>query len=263
MTDEELIWEALRLTDARDYSGALALWEKLRVQAPDIESQCTFLLNERRCLSAMGGHDRAQQSLRMAENIDATGDFRLQIELARIDDLYLQEQYEKANDQAKRVLEKHAEALAQPHNADLAWELRYSLARGLVTLGEFEAGLQALSELMPTAQSRDIRRIRYFRALAYQHLKREDEAIDEFKQVVAHDEHDQLAADTHYDLGMIYESRKSFAWAKQHLLAAELLKDLLSVPRSYLYQALAIACESLQQFDEAKKYEHLAESVDR
>ena len=259
--NEQRMWEALRLEHAGRHADALALLEELRAEASDVQSKCIFLLNERRCLTAMGEHDRARQRLRMVEDIDAAGEFRLETELGRIEDFHAREQYVQANRQAKTVIERYSTELAQPQNVDVAWELSFSLARSLICMREFEAGLQALPEPLPTAQPEDLRRIQYCRALALRHLKREEEAINEYRKIVAADEPDKWVADAHYDLGMIYGSKKSFAWAKQHLQAAELMKDLLAVPISSLYEALATTCKSLREPDEADRYARLAKSI--
>ena len=259
---EQMMCEALRLIDLRRHVEALKLLEQLRANTCDVHSQCVYLLNERRCLSAMRDHHRARHRLLLVEQIDVAGEFRLETELGRISDLHAQEHYENANQHAKAVMERYATFLAQPENADLAWELKFSLARGLICLQKFEEGLKALPDPLQAAQPEATRRCLYFRALACRHLKREGEAIDTYKQIVASCIPDQWVADAHYDLGMIYGSRRSFAWAKQHLQAADTMKDLLSVPLSYLYGALAITCRSLQELDEARKYARLAKSSD-
>jgi tetratricopeptide (TPR) repeat protein len=120
--------------------------------------------------------------------------------------------------------------------------------------------VKLFTELLPVAANEDKERIHYYRGLAYRHLKREDAAIDEFKEIVASADRDLWVAAAHYQLGLIYESKGILAWAKHHLQSAELLKDLITFPVSYIYAALSNVCFKLHEIEEGRRYRKLAES---
>jgi tetratricopeptide (TPR) repeat protein len=260
MTDEEILCEAMRLTDSKSYSKALPLWETLRKRSDDVLQQGTYILNECRCLRAMGKREEARKRIRILRSLDTHGQFRLHLEFVLIDDLYVAGKFKEGNRKARSLLKRNAQELSEPRLFDLSYELRSSLAQGLVSAGEFAEGLEALNRVFSDADAEDRRRIRYFRSLAYRHLTRNDEAIADLQEITATNIHDELTADAHYDVGMIYKSREEFARAKMHLQSAEQMKELLTIPVRNLYVALAWVCSSLNQIDEAKRYVALAGS---
>jgi tetratricopeptide (TPR) repeat protein len=127
----------------------------------------------------------------------------------------------------------------------------------LVNANEFAAGLQLLTELLPAAEDQHKSQIRYYRVVAYLHLKEEDAAIEDLKQILLLGGHDQWTANAHYNLGRIYENREAFAWAKQHLENAELLKDVITVPVWEVYISLSNVCFKLHEVEEGWKYRKL------
>jgi tetratricopeptide (TPR) repeat protein len=261
MTSEQIIDEAMRLTTEGDYANALQFWETLSGMAfLDVESKCLYLLNERRCRTALGQHEIAQQLLDRVENIDISGRFCLEVEHARIDELYNQHKFVEANKRSEQFARENSIKLADPEFALIAYEQKLGLASGLIHANEFDAGLKLLTELLPVAAQQDKERVHYYRGLAYRHLKREDAAIDEFKQIVASADKDLWVATAHYQLGLIYESKGMLAWAKHHLQNAELLKDLITFPVSYIYMALSNVCFRLHEIEEGWRYRKLAES---
>src|SRR5882724_405407 len=260
MTDDQVLEEALRLTDAGDFAPALTLWEKLKGRTVDIQSKCLILLNERRCLSGLGEHDRARDLLRMVEEIDTSGEFCLYVASGYIDNLPRPQKREEAIKLGREFLQRNAKQLADPQFKLLAVEAKLSLGCDLVNATKFEEGIAVLSEILPFADPTERRRILSFRATAFQHSHQDGAAIDDLNQIVQAEEHDQWTADAFYDLGMIYQSREAFAWAKQNLQKAESLKDLLTVPLKYLYVGLANTCLSLREREEARRYKKLAEA---
>jgi tetratricopeptide (TPR) repeat protein len=261
MTEEELLSEALRLTAAGNDADALPFWQQARDAASSVATKCTYLLNEARCLRVMGNYGQAEQRLEMIEAIDADHSFRVHVERARVDELYRKGQITEANSRTKEFLKKHASELANSQLSDLAYEARLSLGFGLINEEKFEEGIDILSAILPLAENEDKRRIHYFCGLALHHLKRDDNAVREFKKVLESGEQDQLSADAHYDLAMIYKSREEFTAAKQHLQAAEGLQGKITVPLRYLYTALAQVCNARGETEETKKYIRLAESL--
>lgn len=261
MTEDQLVSEALQLVAAEDYAHALPLWEKARNTASETTHKCIYLLHEARCLRELKEFGLAEQRLQMAEKIDREKKLQLDLEHARVRQLYDLERYKDANDRSKRLLNEHAQALAHPERAELRYEIKLGLGYGLVSGGEFEEGVKVLSEILRVAENEDKRRIHYFCGLALHHLKRDDNAVREFKKVLESGEQDQLSADAHYDLAMIYKSREEFTAAKQHLQKAEGLQDKLTVPLRYLYTALAQVCNARGEMEETKKYIRLAESL--
>jgi tetratricopeptide (TPR) repeat protein len=260
MTNDEMIHEALRLSDEGNYADALKLWESLSsLTSLDVVSQCVFLLNERKCRSALGQHEIALQLLDKVENIDAAHEFRLQTEFARIDDLYKQNKFAEANKRSQQFAKENAAKLVSPEFAIIAYEQKLGLACGLVSASEFTAGLHLLTEMLPAAENPDKPQIHYYRALAYLRLKQEDAAIEELKQILVLNNHDQWAASAHYDLGRTYDNRGAFAWAKQHLQKAELLKEVISIPVREVYMSLSNVCFKLHELEESKRYRKLAE----
>lgn len=261
MTEDQLVSEALQLVAAEDYAHALPLWEQARNTASETTHKCIYLLHEARCLRELKEFELAEQRLQMAEEIDRDKKLQLDLEHARVRQLYEREQYTEGNDRSVRLLEEHAEELAHPERAELRYEIKLGLGYGLVSGGEFEEGVKVLSALLPVAEKEDKRRIHYFCGLALHHLKRDDNAIREFRSVLESGERDQLSADAHYDVAMIYKSREEFTAAKQHLQAAERLHDKLTVPLRYLYTALAQVCNARHESEETRKYIRLAESL--
>jgi tetratricopeptide (TPR) repeat protein len=261
MTDQELLDEALRLTDSGDYAEAVKLWERLRnLAALDVDWKCVLFLNERKCRTALGQFETSAQLLDTVENMDTTGQFQLEIELARIDNLYKQGKFVEGNKRCERFGKENASKLVNPQFAIIASEQKLALACGLVSAKELAAGLHLLSEILPAAEDQDKPQILYYRSLAYLGLKQEDTAIDDLKQILVLAGHDQWAATAHYDLGRIYENRRAFAWAKQHLQNAELLKDVITFPISYVYMSLSNVCFKLHELEEGWRYRKLAES---
>lgn len=261
MTEEELLSEALRLTAAGNDADALAFWQQVRDAASSVATKCTYLLNEARCFRVLGNYDQAEQRLEMIEAIDADHSFRLHVERARVDTLYRQQQITQANSRTKQFLKEYASDLGNSQFLDVAYEAKLSLGFGLINEQKFEEGIDVLSAVVPMAENEDKRRIRCFCGLALHHLKRDDEAVREFRGVLESGERDQLSADAHYDLAMIYKSREEFAAAKQHLQAAEGLQNKLTVPLRYLYTALAQVCNVRHETEETRKYIRLAESL--
>ena len=261
MDYEQIFNEALRFTDAGDDASALPLWEKLRNGPCNAEEKCVFLLNERRCLSTLGQFELAESRLKMVEAIDTSGEFTLQVEGARIDDLNRQRKVSEYIKRSKRFLEEHAGELTSPKFQILAYESKQGLASALINTREFEEGLKIISEILPTAERVEQRRLRYFRSLAYQHTDREEKAIAELKSIISSEDSDTWTADAHYDLGIIYQRRSLLAWAKYHLQSCEILKDVFSGSLRQLYDGLSYVCESLREFDEAKRYTKLAKAA--
>jgi tetratricopeptide (TPR) repeat protein len=226
----------------------------------DIESHCLFLLNEQRCCAELGQHEMAERLLDKVEKIDTSRQFHLNVEHIRITELHHQRKFAEANKRSRRFLQENAEKLASLDFAIIAYEQKLELAMGLVQANEFTEGLQMLNELLPVAEEQHIRDIHYFRGFAYQQLGQHDSAIDEFKQVLAQDNHDSWTAGAHYCLGEIYASKEVFARAKQHLKNAETLKDFLNFPVSYVYTLLGNVCFKLNELDEGWRYRKLSES---
>jgi tetratricopeptide (TPR) repeat protein len=260
MTDEEVLCEALRLTNSKSYSKALPLWEILRKHSDDVLHQGTYILNECRCLRAMGEQEEAKKRLGILRSLDTGGQFRLHLESLLVEDLYVAGKFKEGNRKAMSLLKRYARELGESWRFDLSYELKLSLAQGLVSADEFAEGLEALNRVFPDADVDDRRRIRYFRSLAYRHLKRNDEAILDLQEIIGSNIHDELTADAHYDVGMIYKSKEELARAKMHLQSAEQMKELLTIPVRNLYLALAWVCRSLNQIDEARRYVALADS---
>jgi tetratricopeptide (TPR) repeat protein len=199
MAPDQILDEALRLTEAGKYAEAVKLWEQLRnLPDLDIESHCLFLLGEGRCRIALGQHEIAQQLLDSVEKIDTFHQFILEVEHARIGGLSTQRKFDEANKKSRRFLKENAEKLASPDFANLAYAQKLELARGLVQANEVPEGLQLLSELLPVAEEQDKRDIHYFRGYAYQQLGQQDDALAEFKQVLALGNHDSWTAGAHY-----------------------------------------------------------------
>ena len=263
MSDAEIIEEAVRLMDSGDYRAALPLWEQLRSGAHDETSIGVYLLNECRCVSAIGDSRRAELCLDELRRIDQQGQFRFYIELIDIDQLHGRGEYDKANARAMMLLERHATDLADPRFVDVVCQLKYSLARGLVNAGKYEVGLEALSRLLPSAEERDIRTIRYYRSLALHNLEKDGQAIEELFGVIDPKIEDQVTADAHYDLGMILKSQGAYTEAKNHLREAERLQHLLTVPVRDVYSALAWVYMDVNELEECKRYTKLANSVPR
>lgn len=261
MNYEQILNEALRLTDAGDDALALPLWEKLRKGPCNTEEKCFLLLNERRCLSSLGNFELAETRLRMVEEIDTSAEFKLHVESARLDDLNRQNKTSEYIKRAKRFLEERGSELASPRFQILAYESKQALACALISSREFDEGLQIIAEILPTAEGVEQRRLRYFRSLAYQHTSREEEAIAELKLVISPGDSDLWTADAHYDLGIIYQHRSLLGWAKYHLQSCEILKDVFSGSLRQLYDGLSYVCESLRESDEAKRYAKLARAA--
>ena len=106
---DDLINHAMRLTSEGDYLGASTLWLNLS-QTPDLDipSRCLYLLNERRCRTALGQHEIAERILENIEKIDSDHLFRLEVEYGWIDDLYGQGRYTHANKKSEIFAEKNA-----------------------------------------------------------------------------------------------------------------------------------------------------------
>jgi hypothetical protein len=78
MAPDQILADALRLAETGHYAEAVKLWEQLRnLPDLDIESHCMFLLNERKCRTALGQHEIAQQLLDKVEKIDTSHQFHL------------------------------------------------------------------------------------------------------------------------------------------------------------------------------------------
>lgn len=261
MADEHMVDKALRLANEGNYTDALKLWEQLsKLPGLDVVSMCAFLLNERKCHTALGQYKIAAQVLDRVENLDNEKQFELEVEFARIDDLYKQQKFIEANKRSERFAKENASKLAREEFAIIAFEQKLGLARGLVSANEFGAGLRMLTELLPAAEGQDKLEILHYRAVAYLRLKQEDAAIDDLKQIISSADHDQWVAGAHYDLGRIYEGREAFAWAKQHLQHAERLKDVLPLPVGDLYMSLSNVCFKLHELEEGWRYRKLAEN---
>jgi tetratricopeptide (TPR) repeat protein len=261
MNYEQIFDEALRLTEAGDNASALPLWEKLRNGPCNTEEKIVFLLYERQCLSELANYELAESRLQMVEALDSSCEFLLSVENARIDDLYRQKKGDEAIQRGRLLLQAHAKELATPELAGLAYKVKQGLGCGLINAGKFEEGLQIVSEILPTAESLEQRRLRYFCALAYQNMNHNEEAIAELKLLLESDEPDQWTAEAHYDLGILYQHRNALAWAKYHLQKAEMLKSLFNGSLRQLYEGLSYVCESLREFDDAKRYASLAQSA--
>jgi hypothetical protein len=130
MTNEQIIDEAIRLTGEREYRSALILWKKLNdLPLLDPESKCLYLLNERRCRTALGQHEIAQQLLDSVEKTDTAKQFSLEVELARIDALYCQRKFVEAIQRSQRFLKEKADQLASPEFELIAYEQRLRLGQ--------------------------------------------------------------------------------------------------------------------------------------
>jgi len=261
MAHDQVLNEALRLDATGRYGEAIKLWEQLRnLPDLDIESHCIFLLNERKCRSALGQHEIAQQLLDRVENIDTAHQFWLYVEHARIDVLYKQNKFAEGNERSRNFLKENAKQLTRPDYAFLVYEQKLGLARGLINTNELDEGLQLLTELLAVAEEDDRQEIHYYRGYAYQQLRQYDSAIDAFKHVLNANNGDSWAAAAHYFLAEIYVSKHALAWAKQHLQNAEDLKDSLTFPVSYVYASLSNVCFKLNELEEGWRYKTLAES---
>lgn len=261
MTEEQIVCEALKLIEVEDYIGALPLWEQATNTTDDHSSKCIYLLNQARCLRALGQYDAAEQRLRTVEKLDVDHRFHLHVQTARTDELYRRQRNTEANRRTRAFLTRNAAELTKPEFSDLAYEARLSLGFGLLNEGKLEEGLQQLSEILPRSEKEDRRRIYYFSALAHNKLKQEDQAIMELKKVIDPQHPDELTADAHYVLGMIYMSRETFAWAKEHLQMAEELKDKLTTPLRHVHSALAHACLALGDVKQANMHARLAKAL--
>lgn len=261
MALDPILNEALRLDEAGRYAEALKLWEQLRnLPDLDIESHCIFLLNERKCRSALGQNEIARHLLDRVENIDTAHQFCLYVEHARIELLYEQNKFAEGNERSRKFLKENAKQLTRPDFAFLVYAQKLDLAYGLVQANEFAEGLQLLTELLPVAEEQDKRDIHFYVGFACQQLKQEDAAVVKFQQVLALNDCDSWAASAHYYLAEIHVRKGAFAWAKQHLQSAENLKDFLTFPVSYVYASLSNVCFKLNELEEGRRYKQLAES---
>lgn len=266
MTHEEMLNEAVRLGDEGKFEDALSLWQALsNLPGLDLEMKCIFLLNQRRCYSALGQHERATNIIEELERLDAPRQFWVEIEHARIDDLRGQGKFAEAHKKLVRFRKKlvrfrkeNAELLASPQYADLAYEGKLSIAYHLINQKRSAEGLEVLSQIMPILQDRDRREARYYLGFAHYQLREWDSALDEFRQLLDFGDDDAWSADAHYIIGLIYEQKGVLAWAKQHLQKAEILKSLLRVPIADVWMAMSNVYVRLGELEEAKRYRKLA-----
>jgi tetratricopeptide (TPR) repeat protein len=261
MESDQILNEALRLDEAGHYAEALKLWEQLcDLPALDVESHCVYLLNERKCRSALGQHEIALQLLDRVESMDTSRQFHLYVEHARINMLYDQNKFAEGNERSRKFLKENTKQLTRPDFAFLVYEQKLGLARGLIHTNEFDEGLQMLTGLLSVTEERDKREIHYYRGYAYRQLKQYDSAIDEFNHVLSASNQDSWAAAAHWFLAELYTNKQAFAWAKQHLQNAENLKDFFTFPLSHVYISLANVCFRLNEPEESRRYKKLAES---
>lgn len=253
--------EAVRLGDEGKYSEALTLWQALsNLPGLDTETKCVFLLNQRRCYSALGQHTFATETLSELERIDTTHQLWVQVKHARIDDLRSQGKFSEAYKELLRFRTENADGLANPKYADLLYEGSLAIAYHLINQNKPAEGLEVLNQIVRILEDKDRREANYYRGLANYQLGEWDVARDEFMKVLECDRDDAWSADAHYVLGRIYENNGALAWAKQHLEKAETLKALLRIPATDLYMALSNVCVRLGDVQRAKRYRELASS---
>ena len=261
MTHEEMLNEAIRLGDEDNYADALSLWKTLaNLPGLDLENKCVFLLNQRRCYSALGQHERAEDTLRELERLDTSRHFWVEVELARFDELRSQGKFSEAHKKLVRFQKENADLLASARYADVVYEANLTTAYYLINQNQPAEGLQTLDKVMAVLEDNDKREVLYYRGLAHYKLDQWDASLDEFKQILDCGSDDAWSADSHYVFGLVYEHKGAFAWAKQHLQRAENLKSLLRVPLTDVYIALSNVCARLGELEEAKSYRDLSTS---
>lgn len=259
MTHEQMLNQALRLGEEGNYANALKLWQTLcKLPGLSLEIKCVFLLNQRKCYSALGQYKLAEETLAELEQLDTDRQFWAELEHAQLDNLRSQGKFSEAYKRLVQFRQDNVEALASPRYADLIYEQNLVIAYHLINQNQAAEGLKLLDEVLPALADADKREAHYYCGMAHYKLRQDDAAISEFKQLLDPKENDCWAADANYLLGLIYDRRGALAWAKQHLHNAEMLKGLLRVPVPDVYMALSNVYAKLEELGQARRYRKLA-----
>jgi len=259
---------ALGLLAANKWNEALVAFEQIRLLAGDPYKEGVILLNEARCLEYLGNFSEANQRLKAARNhlqqiksIDQLESFSIFLEIAEIIFEFSEGKHYQGIEHARRFLLKYQNELMRPEFEDARHDLNLSIAYELVSAGKFAEGVNALEELLPQATDEDQPRIFLFLGIAHEQLGDLDKALENFKSVLQFPSVEDTVAQAHYRLGALYWRKGVVAWAKQHFLAAESLKHVLSdIPVSDLYTFLANVCGYLGEEEERDKYLELAKT---
>jgi len=257
MLSELDLQPALACLEKGDNEAALRLFEMIDRRNLTTFEECMILLNEKKCLEALGRFREAYSKMSSIERLNRDGQFDFFMESGYIHLLFAEGKIQEGIRRGAAFLTKYKDDLAESQSeyADVAYDIKLRISCDLVSAGQFPQAVKALKEFQSNAKEEDRARVCLFLAIAYEQLNNTENAADELRTALTLAPPDDVLAMTHYRLGALDLKQGSADQAKEHFLAAEALKhELIGVPLSELYKFLAAACGYLGEKSEQMRY---------
>jgi len=262
MAGEAEVQRALDLINEENYGEALVLLDQACSLTGVLEEKCIILLNKAKCFESLGKINEARRCLERIKKVDVSHFFEIYVAVSEIHILYKEGKLKYKEGKLKEAIEesdllltKYKNLFATQEYQEIAYDLRLRVACELVTLGDYSKAIGRLQEFLVEAQEEDRARIYLFLGVARKQLNDLQGAIDEFKRAVSSGGPEDILADAHYRLGILYLQAGAPAWAKQHFQVVESMEtDETNVPLRDLYIVLANASAHLGQEEERQHY---------
>lgn len=257
--DQKRFEEALALRDSGHVDEAITEFRSLSAKADDSNEKASLMLNEMRCYSSLGQLTKAEHILSQIRSlapddtvVNVNVDFGAACLLAQ------RGEFKKALLEYERILQEYVSLLARPEYRNLYQDIQQRRGVAFVNLGKYAEALPILEQAttFTTLGVEGEQEIRLYLGISYNGLHQEGRAKKEFLAVIAFNIENDIEAQAHYRVGVLYFREGAFAQAKQQLerLLQTHQGEIPNLPVKYVYEQLSRACHYLGEERNAKEY---------
>lgn len=241
-----------------------AAQEFLKIGAASTHSdeKAAALINGHKCYVQVGKLNEAEKIMRQIRSLPIQDNFvRLIVDFG---DACMTTQMGNLKEgiiKFEGVLRRNQRELEDPEWRCTYEELQERRAFALVGLKRSAEALPILKEAVSfKTEQAEPQLVYFYLGICYSELSEIDLAKQAYLKAISFALHDNIEADAHYRLGVLYFVGRAFAQAKFHLESALQLPEpaLGTNLRKYIYQQLSRTCHYLGQKEEEKKYSAFA-----
>ena len=267
--NQERFQQATALRDCGRLEEAISEFRALEDEWSLPDEKAAILINVHRCYCELGRLGEAKEILSEIRQLcpsDPTVCMIVEFGQACME--IQEDQSIQGLTRLEIMLDRYAEALANPEFRYLYEDIQQRRAFVLTTLGRYGESLHILREASNflTLNVEDRQRIALYTGIAYSELRDGSGLAKEaFSRAIGHELRNDIEAQSRYRLALLNVNEGAYAQAKYQLEALLQMPEsnVVSVSQKFIYEQLSIVCRYLGEMKDAQRYDMRARNCDK